>query len=149
MACPSCHGDHLARLPAEHYAYLLGQYLGDGHISSNHWPCLVPHGPGLKHQRDIVLRRWQQDVVDDHPEAFVRGRLHSDGCRATNRVHVNGRWYAYPRYQLSNESQDIKDLFCASLDRLGIPWRVMNRKTISVARREGVARLDEFVGPKT
>jgi hypothetical protein len=31
---------------------------------------------------------------------------------------------------------------------LGIEWRVMNRWTISVARRASVARLDEFVGPK-
>lgn len=30
-----------------------------------------------------------------------------------------------------------------------LPWRVMNAWNISVARRESVARLDEFVGPKT
>jgi hypothetical protein len=35
-----------------------------------------------------------------------------------------------------------------ALDRLGIPWTQMNAKNISVAKREAVARLDEFVGAK-
>jgi hypothetical protein len=29
-----------------------------------------------------------------------------------------------------------------------VQWRVMNRESISVARRASVARLDEFVGPE-
>jgi hypothetical protein len=57
--------------------------------------------------------------------------------------------YTYPRYQFSNESADIKRIFTDALDQLGIAWRVMNRKTISIARREAVAALDEFVGPKS
>ena len=35
-----------------------------------------------------------------------------------------------------------------ALDRLGVVWRFSRRNSISVARREAVARLDEFVGPK-
>ena len=35
-----------------------------------------------------------------------------------------------------------------ALDRLGVEWRFSRRNAISVARREAVARLDEFVGPK-
>ena len=38
--------------------------------------------------------------------------------------------------------------FTAALDRLEIPWRPMGRWDISIARREGVERLDELVGPK-
>jgi hypothetical protein len=34
------------------------------------------------------------------------------------------------------------------LDWLGVAWRFSRRNVISVARREAVARLDEFVGPK-
>jgi hypothetical protein len=34
------------------------------------------------------------------------------------------------------------------LDQLGVAWRYSRPKTISGARREAVARLDEFVGPK-
>jgi hypothetical protein len=35
-----------------------------------------------------------------------------------------------------------------ALDRLGVEWRLSRRNSISVAQREAVARLDEFVGPK-
>jgi hypothetical protein len=45
-------------------------------------------------------------------------------------------------------SADIRGLFCDACDRLGIAWRRMNARNISVARRAAVARLDEFVGPK-
>lgn len=189
-------------LPGEAYAYLLGIYLGDGHIVehargvyrlvvgldsrypklnqevaeameavrpgqharrtlhrvhalvtldmySKSWPVLFPqHGPGRKHTRPIVLTAWQQRIVDAHHEAFLRGLIHSDGCRHINRVWRNGKAYEYPRYEFCNASADIRALFCASCDALGIPWRRMNARIISVARREGVARLDMFVGSK-
>jgi hypothetical protein len=48
----------------------------------------------------------------------------------------------------SNESDDILQLCGETLDRLGVAWRFSRRNAISVARRETVARLDEFVGPK-
>lgn len=106
----------------------------------------------MKHTRKIELAPWQRGVVDLYTEEFVRGLVHSDGCRSMNRVRrsVSGgdRWYEYPRYLFTNESADIKGLFTDALDRLGIAWKRMNRKTISVARRDAVARLDEFVGPK-
>jgi hypothetical protein len=35
-----------------------------------------------------------------------------------------------------------------SRNRLGVAWRYSRRNTTSVARREAVARLDEFVGLK-
>jgi hypothetical protein len=154
------------------YAYLLGLYLGDGHLVtgarvpvlrvycadswpglidecaaamvtvlartvqrvqkqgcvgvqsySKHWPCLLPqHGPGHKHHRPIFLARWQQPVIDNS--------------------------YEYPRYNFSNESADIMRLCQQSLDELGISWRICRPNMLSVARREAVARLDEFVGPK-
>jgi hypothetical protein len=120
---------------------------------SMHWPCLFPqHGPGMKHTRKIELVPWQQEIVDEFTKEFVRGLIHSDGCRSMNRVRRPGkdgdRWYAYPRYTFSNASDDIRGIFTDALDRLGIDWRRMNARNISVARREAVARLDEFVGPK-
>jgi hypothetical protein len=48
----------------------------------------------------------------------------------------------------SNESGDILQLCGETLDRLGVAWRFSRQNAISVARREAVARLDEFVGPK-
>lgn len=125
------------------------------HISSfwKHWPCVFPqHGPGRKHERSIQLVDWQLRIVGRHPGLFLRGLIHSDGYRGLNRVRrplIDGiKEYAYHRYQFTNESVDIKALFCESCDRLGINWRRMNRKTISVARREDVEKMDAIVGPK-
>ena len=120
-----------------------------------HWLCLFPqHGPGMKHTRRIVLTPWQREIVQRHPRQFIRGLLCSDGCRAINSVHgpwVAGRRrnYAYPRYFFVNASADIRALCGWALDLLGIAWRQSNTRTISVARREAVAALDEFVGPKS
>jgi len=179
----------------DEYAYLLGLYLGDGHLSTSprvpvactaaypglidaceralratvaksvqripkdgcvmvqavsmHWPCLFPrHGPGKKHERKIQLADWQQRIVDKHPQPFLRGLFHSDGCRVTNRVTVRGRRYAYPRYMFTNESADIMALCGAALDRVGAQWRLNRRNSLSVARAASVALLDTFIGPK-
>lgn len=62
-----------------------------------HWTCLFPqHGPGKKHERPIALEGWQQEIVDAHPWEFVRGLIHSDGCRITNWTVRNGKRYEYP-----------------------------------------------------
>ena len=116
---------------------------------SKRWPCLLPqHGPGHKHHRPIYLAAWQQPVIDRHPGQLLRGLFHSDGCRITNRTRRGDKSYAYPRYNFSNDSRDIMSLCQESLDRLGIAWRMCRPNMLSVARREAVARLDEFVGPK-
>jgi hypothetical protein len=118
------------------------------------WPVYLPqHGPGRKHDRPIVLAPWQQAIVDVHPEAFLRGLIHSDGCRTVNRFTTrlpSGRVaeYAYPRYFFSNLSGDIRRLFCEACDALGIRWTQSNHRNISVSHRASVARLDAFVGPK-
>jgi len=181
------------------YAYLLGLYLGDGHIVrtrrtyrlritldgiypsivaecrsaiervvpnkvgvvrtasravvvnaySNSWPQLFPqHGAGPKHQRAIELAPWQAAITNRHPEPLIRGLIHSDGSRTSNRIRHKEKVYTYPRYEFCNYSTDIQAIFCEHLDLLKIPWRQMNRWTISVARRDAVARLDAFVGPK-
>lgn len=202
-ACPRC---GRGRLNEAAYAYLLGIYLGDGHIARcpkavyrltivqdqkyvglisecdgaisslidggtihvgfqqregcvhlnsywKHWPCVFPqHGPGRKHERNIRLVDWQQRIIHRYGGRFIRGLIHSDGYRGLNRVRrptTDGiKEYAYPRYQFTNESKDIKALFCDSCDRLGIKWRRMNRKTVSVARKDDVEKMDAIVGPK-
>jgi hypothetical protein len=112
---------------------------------SKAWPCLFPqHGPGRKHERRIVLEPWQERIVDAQPEQFVRGLIHSDGCRVQNRV--NGK--AYPRYHFTQVSDDIRRLFCRSLQRLDVDYTWNDARNVSIARRPSVARLDEFVGPK-
>jgi hypothetical protein len=121
--------------------------------TSKHWPCLFPqHGPGRKHLRKIQLEPWQRAIVTEQPGDFARGLFHSDGCRFTNRVRrplADGdHWYEYPRYMFTNESKDILGICAETLDLLGVDWRYSRRNTISVARRDAVARLDQFVGPK-
>ncbi len=191
------------------YAYLLGWYLGDGHISQpsghrvpslritcdNSWPglmaeceqvvravfpdnsvclarktgchdvkvysnhlwCMFPqHGPGKKHERKIALEPWQQEIVDAHPWDFIRGLVHSDGCRFTNwttrMVRGERKRYEYPRYFFTNVSDDIRQLYTDTLDKLGIVWthctRHGNPYNISVARKAPVALMDLHVGPK-
>ncbi|WP_438315175.1 transcriptional regulator [Streptomyces sp. HUAS TT3] len=115
----------------------------------HHWTCLFPqHGPGKKHDRRIVLEEWQQDIVDAHPWAFVRGLIHSDGCRITNWTVRNGKRYEYPRYFFTNKSADVTALLTSTLDRLGVSWSRANQQNVSVARKASVALMDLHVGPK-
>lgn len=188
-----------------YYLYLLGQYLGDGHIanvqrttalriyccddypeiitqvgcamfqvanasvnyrefknsrctqvqsSTQHWKCMIPqHGPGMKHTRPIALTDWQKEMVATDPRPLIKGLIHSDGCRGMNTVHRSlpsgVHTYSYPRYLFSNVSTDIQGIYTDALDILGIAWKRNRWNSISVARREAVAALDEFVGPKS
>lgn len=124
---------------------------------SQHWPCLFPqHGPGKKHERTITLEPWQQGIVDTHPWEFIRGLIHSDGCRITNwatrLVGGERKRYEYPRYFFTNTSADIIGLYTDTLDRVGLDWTISTRGgkafNISVARKASVALMDVHVGPK-
>lgn len=188
------------------YAYLLGLYLGDGHVAAtartanlritldsryadlieearmavqlaavrnrvtlrrhrehncvivgcyaSHWTEAFPQwGAGRKHERPIVLAGWQRAIVDEFPRPFLRGLIHSDGCRTVNRFHTrlpSGRVarYEYPRYFFSNLSADIRALFCEYSERIGVRWTQSNHRNISVSHRRSVAILDGFIGPK-
>ncbi|MGC5346022.1 helix-turn-helix domain-containing protein [Streptomyces sp. DT24] len=204
--CPICDGRPLNE---SSYVYLLGLYLGDGHISqyaghrvpnlmitcddgwpglmdaaedalravfpdnkvcrvrkvgchnikvySAHLECLFPqHGPGRKHERKIALEAWQQELVDIHPWEFVRGLVHSDGCRnlnwTTRTVGSEQKRYVYARYWFTNVSDDIRKLYTDTLDKLNVEWRHCHRAgrayNISVARKASVALMDAHIGPK-
>ena len=115
-----------------------------------HWPCLFPqHGGGPKHLRRIELAPWQQRIVERYPAALLRGLIHSDGWRGTNNVRARGKRYGYPRYQFVNFSADIRAIFCRACDDYGVAWRQMRWNTISIARRDDVAKLDLVVGLKS
>ncbi|MEU4654233.1 helix-turn-helix domain-containing protein [Streptomyces sp. NPDC023723] len=126
-------------------------------VYSKHLHCLFPqHGPGKKHERKIALEPWQRTIVDAHPWEFVRGLIHSDGCRITNwttrLVGGERKRYEYPRYFFTNVSDDIRRLCTDTLDKLGVEWtrctRHGNPYNISVARKASVALMDLYVGPK-
>jgi hypothetical protein len=118
------------------------------------WPELFPqHGSGPKHTRAIALAPWQRALVDAYPAEFVRGLIHSDGCRVINRFTIDlpssgPREYAYPRYFFTNLSSDIRGLFCEACEQLGVRWTRSNHRNISVSHRHSVALLDSFVGEK-
>ncbi|MEU7032267.1 transcriptional regulator [Streptomyces sp. NPDC046237] len=123
----------------------------------HHWKCLFPqHGPGKKHERRIALEPWQQAIVDAYPWAFIRGLIHSDGCRITNwTIRLVGgkhKRYEYPRYFFTNTSTDIIGLFTDALELVGVEWKATNQSrtahNISVARRASVALMDLHVGAK-
>ena len=100
-----------------------------------------------------MLEPWQEELVRSDPRPLIRGLIHSDGCRVTNWTErsVGGttKRYTYPRYFFSNVSDDIRGIFTDALDLLGIAWKQNSWNSISIARREAVAALDEFVGPKS
>jgi hypothetical protein len=116
---------------------------------SRAWPCLFPqHAPGRKHLRRIALAAWQGVIVRAQPRKLLRGLIHSDGCYSVNTIRHPKKTYVYPRYLFSNRSDDIRQIFCDACDQLGIEWRVMTSTDISIARRDSIAIMDEFVGPK-
>lgn len=86
------------------------------------------------------------------PWEFIRGLIHSDGCRVTNwttrLIGGEQKRYEYPRYFFTNLSADILRLFTDTLDLVGVHWKQANSRNISVARRASVALMDAHVGPK-
>jgi hypothetical protein len=84
-------------------------------------------------------------LVKASTEEFIRGLIDSDGCR----VVANDRGVRSVRYHFSNRSEDIRGLFTSALDNLGIPWTRPSQFVIAIYRKAAVARLDEFVGPKS
>lgn len=199
---PACGRDVIDADQDLQYAYLLGLYLGDGHIAnarsgtcrldltldakypcileearsavqtimpankvslrrrryaaafdvgcySRLWPVLFPqHGPGRKHERLIALQGWQAAIAHRYPGSLIRGLIHSDGCRYIARQRIGDRVYPYARYGFTNRSADILRIFCDHLDLLRVRWTISSPSDIQIARREAVARLDQFVGPK-
>ncbi|MFE9564594.1 helix-turn-helix domain-containing protein [Streptomyces sp. NPDC006487] len=120
---------------------------------THHWTCLFPqHGPGKKHDRRIALEDWQQAIVDANPWEFIRGLIHSDGCRVTNWTVRNGKRYEYPRYFFTNKSDDIRKLCTDTLAKVGVRWTILARGSdpfnVSIARKESVALMDAHIGPK-
>jgi hypothetical protein len=192
--CFRCEGQPVARAS---YNYLLGLYLGDGHISMlarterlrlmldakyprivedaaallarfvprnrvgrqvvhdghmvtlhayhGHWTCLFPqHGPGKKHDREIVLEDWQSAALKAAPWPFLRGCIRSDGCVYINRT---GR-YEYESYDFANLSRGILELFASKCDRVGVENRAYE-KCVRIYRRPSVALMLEHVGRKS
>jgi hypothetical protein len=96
-----------------------------------------------------VLEAWQQALTALYPKRLLRGLIQSDGSRHLNKVKSHGRRYEYWRYEFKNRSSDIRAICTTALDRLDVHWTQTNSETIAVSRRDDVAFLDTFIGPKS
>lgn len=180
------------------YSYLLGLYLGDGHIAKTkdlkngdsvfklrifqdqkyinlieycsvvmkklfnnsvsiinrsgckeillykkNLPILFPqHGNGKKHQRKIELEDWQARIVSAYPRPFIKGLIHSDGCRYISQNQI--------RYDLSNLSEDIHLLFERACNLIGIQTRRHGKnRSQQVPIKNQSILLDSFIGSKS
>lgn len=119
-------------------------------VYCSHLSCLFPqHGQGPKHQRDIVLEDWQQQLVSVEPWPLIRGLIRSDGCSFVNRTGP----YEYPSYAFSNCSEGVVDIFTAACRSVGLKLRTNFDPSrgiwhVRINRRLCVARVDEHVGKK-
>jgi hypothetical protein len=157
------------------YSYLLGVYLGDGCLSvrpGNRGAQLVvacdAAYPGL------IDESWAAIVLTSANPTVSRVRLAASAACGCSLPGRDGSW-RFPsmdlaastsarscsshgskrswipirtRWFFSNRSDDIRGLFCATCDAVGIRWTQSNHRNISVSHRRSVALLDEWVGPK-
>jgi hypothetical protein len=127
-----------------------------------HWPCVFPqHGVGRKHERRIQLATWQREIVAAHPKLLVRGLIHSDGCRHINEVKRREEKRREEKRLLRRQALPLSPVYVHEyigghppdlhdhLDALDVHWTRTTARDISIARREDVAFLDTFVGPKS
>jgi hypothetical protein len=87
---------------------------------------------------------WQVDIVNEHPFSLLRGLVESDGGRFDRVVNS----VRYPAYEFTNESRDIREIFCRTARSVGLGFSLPKENVISVARRIHVATLDRHVPPK-
>lgn len=106
------------------------------------------HGKGRKHDRKISLKRWQLRLVTRYPKDFIRGLLHTDGCRYVSKIKTRKRVYSYSNYAFSNKSSDIHRLFVRSCELIGVKTRRAGCNTV-ITQRGSVLLLDGFVERKS
>jgi hypothetical protein len=109
------------------------------------WTYLFPqHGVGRKHLRPIHLTDWQIQIETERPFELLNGLIDSDGSRFDRKV--GGK--TYPAYEFTNESADIREIFCRVARAVGVEFTIPKPNVIAVARRQHVATLDLRVLPK-
>lgn len=124
---------------------------------SNLLPTAFPqHGGGHKHDRPIILTDQQRRFIEEFPWEFVRGLYHTDGSRYLHRQ--NG--YEYVKYNFTNRSRDIANLFCWACDLVGVKYNTFERQvtssslstgslwTVTIGRKSEVEKCEQYLGPK-
>jgi DNA-binding transcriptional regulator WhiA len=86
-------------------------------VHSNSIPDLFPqHDKGKKHERKILLQNWQLNILDW--KLFMKGLIHSDGSFF---IAKQGE-YHYERFEFTNKSLDIINLFEEGCNVLGLKY---------------------------
>jgi hypothetical protein len=149
----------LPKLPAEislgatqfrAYAYLLGIYLGDGHIT--HYPRTLRIDVYLNAKETRVIRQTVEAMRTVLPDRRIGFRYRPavivvNSYSRRHRRIVNGT--NNPASSFTNRSEDILGLFTAACNVVGLRWTRANRETISIARRREVAYLDGLIARAT
>lgn len=119
-------------------------------VCSNLLPLLFPqHGEGRKNKREIRLEPWQNTIINEHPLEFIKGSIESDGCRYLV-TPKPGKGKPYIRYQFTNYSKDIRDIFKKCCDIANIGYAHSNEyKNIYINKIQDVNFLETFIGPKS
>ena len=127
--------------------------------SSLHSLYFPQQGAGLKHNRNVALLPWQQDIVTRYPAALLRGLIQPDGCRYNHRVGKQ----TYVKYNFTNCSADIINIAQNVSLLLGLAPTIHSRPsvsskgeltgatkhTITYNKREDVKILETIIGPKS
>lgn len=109
-------------------------------------PYFFPqHGRGRKHNRPIILTKWQTDIVD--PVSILKGLIMSDGSiyfdRQSNDTKIN----------FTNKSHDIIGIFEKYLSLIGISFKTYvksktNIKMTTIHKISDVDKLISLIGTK-
>jgi hypothetical protein len=110
------------------YWYLLGCYLGDGHVT--HRP---PGGWTLRVASDQQYESIIEEILAAMDTTFPGGRARG----------------LPPRYFFTNHSGDIRRIFTEQCELLGIRVTQPNHRNPAISHRRSVAILEELVGPKS
>ena len=132
------------------------QHIDEVYCHGKLLPEMFPTFDGPKHKNALTLTDWQRAVIDEHPQSFIRGLFHADGSRY---IHKQGQ-YQYVKYNLTNRSKDLVDLFCSACDTVGIEYKVHPRPfinksgdkhvgwTVTIGKRSEVVKCEQFLGIK-
>lgn len=124
-------------------------------IESTQVPCLFPQrGPGLKWQRRLAMAAWQEAIVREYPEEFVKGLYLTDGCRrltAKKAMFDGTTTLKYPIWLFKQRSPEITNWLRWALNLCGVEYGdvkadkaafTFSIKTISLGK------MDSIVGSK-
>ena len=106
------------------------------------------HGKGSKHKRDIKLKDWQKNIIQNNPAQFLSGLYESDGCWFEIIIKEK---YKYSFIDFSNKSEDIHLLYQWSCSLLGVETRrhgKENKQQITKSRKD-FETLSNFLKKKS